>query len=122
MISDLVDKQITGLTFYSNQTTGNYPNGVFRVYIEEVSSDAYDPSNYASLAVTPTTVYEGNLSVVSNLLVISFTNNFTYSDNTKNLIVGVELVTKPTSKPSSLGFYGTSGTNSSYCSNYNYAK
>ena len=122
VISDLVDKQITGLTFYSNQTTGNYPNGVFRVYIEEVSSDAYDPSNYASLAVTPTTVYEGNLSVVSNLLVISFTNNFTYSDNTKNLIVGVELVTKPTSKPSSLGFYGTSGTNSSYCSNYNYAK
>ena len=123
VISVLVDKQITGLTFYSNQTTGNYPNGVFRVYIEEVSSNAYDSSNYSSLKYAPTTVYEGNLSVANNLLVINFTNNFTYSDNTKNLIVGVELVTQPTSKPSSLGFYVTTGTtNSSYCSSYNYAK
>ena len=119
-ISRLAGKVITSLTFYSGNKSQSYTNGVMEVYLEEVSSDSYSP--YASLRTKDATVvYTGSFQVTDSKFTVVFSNEFPYSGE-KNLIIGTKILTKSSTNSSSLGFIGISGTTTSYCSAWSYAK
>lgn len=92
---------ISGLTFYTSDASASFGNAKFKVYLAEVDATAvtnlYDDTNAS-------TVYEGSLSVESNKMVISFSDNYKY--NGGNLLVGIKLTT--TGSCPHVYFYGQS--------------
>ena len=80
--------KISGLTFYTSDASASFGNAKFKVYLAEVDATAvtnlYDDTNAS-------TVYEGSLSVASNKMVISFSDNYKY--NGGNLLIGIKLTT-----------------------------
>ena len=79
---------ISSLTFYTSTASASFGNAKFKVYLMEVDATAVTALyNDASAS----TVYEGSLSVESNKMVISFSDNYKY--NGGNLLVGIKLTT-----------------------------
>jgi hypothetical protein len=84
-LTDMVNGEISKMTFYlSNPASGAW-NGVFQVYMTEVDYTAIstfiDPS-------TATTVFTGVLDGTGTEMEVSFDNNYTY--NGGNLLIGFD--------------------------------
>ena len=97
---------ITGLTFYANYNQ-NFGNANFDIFMQETTSTTMSSlASYSGL----TPVYSGHLAIVSNQLVITFSNAYTY--NGGNLLVTFHKTASGTCSSSSADkFYGVSASN-----------
>ena len=84
---DLVDKQITKLTFYAATSSMSFTNGVFKVYCSPTDLTAFTsstPVDWNSL----TEVYAGSLSISNNKMEIILSVPYVYTGG--NLLIGFE--------------------------------
>ena len=97
---------ITGLTFYANYNQ-NFGNANFDIFMQETTSTTMSSlASYSGL----TPVYSGHLAIVSNQIVITFSNAYTY--NGGNLLVTFHKTASGTCSSSSADkFYGVSASN-----------
>lgn len=113
-LTDVQNKVIKKLTFYSNTSEYDYAEAEFDVCIKEIS-DATMPSSMYAWDSSWTTVYSGKLAVVGEKMNISFTTDYNY--NGSNLLVGIHKTSTDKSGSNyNVQFYGNNS--SSYMSNY----
>ena len=112
-ISDLAGKNITKLTFATNQETVTWNEAEFKVFLKETNTTSYPSSGYDFIGDDgATVVYTGNLNVSSNKLEISLSKPFTY--NSGNLLLGV-YCTKKSTNNSNVQFKGVSNYGAYLC-------
>lgn len=116
-LTDLQNKVIKKLTFYSSVSDYAYGDAEFDVMIKEVNSATMTTSMYA-WDESWATVYSGTLAVVGGKMNITFTSDYNY--NGSNLLVGIHKTS--TDKAGSnwnVTFYGTNAGSGNYRSHYN---
>jgi uncharacterized protein YjdB len=112
-ISNIVGKNITKLTYETNQETVTWEGAEFKVFLKETDVASYPSPKYDFIGdEDATVVYSGSLSVASNKLEISFSTPFQY--NSGNLVVGV-YCTKKASNNSTAQFKGLSNYGAYLC-------
>ena len=98
---DQVDRDITSLTYYANETTIDWGNANFKVYlkaVESMANNAYiDPA-------TATKVYDGKLCVADGRLTIVFNAPYHYQGG--NLLIRVDQTNGDNETYASSHFYG----------------
>lgn len=106
-IPSLVNRQITKLTFYTNQSSAvTWAGNVFDIYMK--ATDASSVST--TFDRTGTKVYTGSLSVAANgLMEVTLDDGFDYDG--QNLLIGFDMTTKGEYK--SVSFYGLTGNSGS---------
>ena len=102
-LTNLNDKQIDKIIFYSSSATKSWGNAKFDVYLQEVENTTFSSTTLASWD-DMMKVYSGQLSVVDNQMVIELVTPFEY--NGGNLMVGIYQTTPGTGSP--LSWYGVS--------------
>lgn len=116
-ISNIADKDITGLIFYTAKQV-NWGSASFTVCLKEVDNSYYESSTGPLGGSGTTTVYSGALSISEdNELSIIFDNPFTYSGN-KSLLVRINC-TNTSGTNAEVNFTvanGTTWSNESYMS------
>ena len=90
LLTEIAGKDITGLSFPTQNETVAWGSPTFAVRLGEVDETAF--ASNAFLSPTFTTVYSGALTVASNALDIVFSENFNYSGD-KSLLVDIEILT-----------------------------
>lgn len=114
-LTDVQNKVIKKLTFYSNTSEYDYAEAEFDICVKEVSDATMPSSMYAWDNGTWTTVYSGKLAVVGGKMTILFTSDYNY--NGSNLLVGIHKnSTDKSGSNYNVSFYGNNS--SSYMSNY----
>lgn len=89
---------ISGMRFYASESSSNWSNPSFRVFLSEVSG-----STISAFSGPGTIVYEGTLSINDGVITVDFNQSYTYHGG--NLLVGVYNVT-PGDGYSSSHWYG----------------
>ena len=116
-ISNIADKDITGLIFYTAKQV-NWGSASFTVCLKEIDNSYYESSTGPLGGSGTTTVYSGALSISEdNELSIIFDNPFTYSGN-KSLLVRINC-TNTSGSNAEVNFTvanGTTWSNESYMS------
>jgi len=115
-LTDVQNKVIKKLTFYSATSEYAYGDAEFDVCLKEVS-DTYFPSSsmYAWDAEDWTKVYSGTIAIVGGKMNITFTSDYSY--NGSNLLVGIHKTSTDKSGSNyNVTFYGNNA--SSNMSNY----
>ena len=113
-LSEVENKVIKKLTFYSNTAEYDYGGAEFDVCIKEVNDATMTSSMYAWDA-SWTTVYSGTLAVAGSKMTITFTSDYNY--NGSNLLVGIHKTSNDKSGSNyNVSFYGNN--DSEYRSNY----
>lgn len=114
-LTDVQNKVIKKLTFYSNTSEYDYAEAEFDVCVKEISDANMSSSMYAWDNGTWTTVYNGKLAVSGGKMNIVFTSDFNYTGS--NLLIGIHKTSTDKSGSNyNVSFYGNNA--SSYMSNY----
>jgi len=90
-IADMAGKDITSmaLTVAAPATTG-WGDAEFQVFLKEVDQTMYGQAPFSLIGSEgATVVYEGGLDATKSSIDIDFTTNFKYSNQGKNLLVGI---------------------------------
>lgn len=106
-LENLKGKKIIELTFYASQSSADWGNAKFDVYLNEV-----DNTTYASTPVFESwgtkVLSNKKLSISENKMVVTFDEATPYPYNGGNLMIGFDLITAGSSVTSS--WYGVSAT------------
>lgn len=116
LLTEIAGKDITGLSFPTQNETVAWGSPTFAVRLGEVDETAF--ASNAFLSPTFTTVYSGALSVASNALDIVFSENFNYSGD-KSLLVDIEILTS-TGDWGYAKFYGNYASNAAFGNKVSY--
>ena len=110
-LSGMNGGSINSMTFYASQTSVDWGNAEFQVFVAEVSD-----ATISAFAGPGTVVYEGALSIADGMMTVEFDAPYTY--NGGNLLVGVYETTTGSYVTST--WYGESVTGASV-SGYSYS-
>jgi len=110
-LSEMNGGSINSMTFYASQTSVDWGNAEFQVFVAEVSD-----ATISDFAGPGTVVYEGALSIANGMMTVEFDAPYTY--NGGNLLVGVYETTIGSYVTST--WYGESVTGASV-SGYDYS-
>lgn len=115
-LTDVQNKVIKKLTFYSSASEYAYGDAEFDVLIKEVDDATMTSSMYA-WDDSWTTVYSGKLAIVGGKMNITFSSDYNY--NGSNLLVGIHKTsTDKAGSNYNITFYGTNAGSGNYRSNY----
>lgn len=114
-LTDVQNKVIKKLTFYSPSADFAFGDAEFDVCVKEVESATMTSSMYA-WDETWTTVYSGTLAIVGGKMNITFTSDYNY--NGSNLLIGIHKTSTDKSASTWTQFYGSSAGYQVYRSNY----
>ena len=114
-LTEIQNKIIKKLTFYSASADFAFGDAVFDVCVKEVS-DASMPSSMYAWNETWTTVYNGTLSISGGKMSIVFTSDFNYTGS--NLLIGIHKSSSDKSASTWVQFYGNSAGSGNYRSHY----
>ncbi|MBP3739934.1 MAG: fibronectin type III domain-containing protein [Bacteroidales bacterium] len=106
-LSDMAGSQITGLTFYAENSSVSWGSASFVVKLTEVSVSSFSSSSYNE--ATSTTVFSGQLSISGGQMTIDF--NTPYEYNGGNLLLEVDNMVEGTYV--SCSWYGITATGAS---------
>ena len=116
-LTEVQNKVIKKLTFYSNTSEYDYGEAEFDVCIKEVANATMTSSMYDWNDASWTTVYNGTLSIVGGKMTITFSSDYNY--NGSNLLVGIHKTSNDKSGSNyNFAFYGTNASSGNYRSNY----
>lgn len=116
-LTDVQNKVIKKLTFYSSTSEYDYGEAEFDVCIKEVANATMTSSMYDWNDASWTTVYNGTLSIVGGKMTIIFSSDYNY--NGSNLLVGIHKTSNDKSGSNyNVAFYGTDASSGNYRSNY----
>lgn len=116
-LTEVQNKVIKKLTFYSNTSEYDYGEAEFDVCIKEVANATMTSSMYAWDDASWTTVYNGTLAIVGGKMTIIFSSDYNY--NGSNLLVGIHKTSNDKSGSNyNVAFYGTNASSGNYRSNY----
>ena len=116
-LTEVQNKVIKKLTFYSNTSEYDYGEAEFDVCIKEVANATMTSSMYDWNDASWTTVYNGTLSIVGGKMTITFSSDYNY--NGSNLLVGIHKTSNDKSGSNyNVAFYGTNASSGNYRSNY----
>lgn len=106
-LADMANGQITKMTFHSSTASASWGNASFKVYLVETNETTLSTlQDWMGM----TQVYEGNLSIASNEMVVVFDMPFSYTGG--NLLVGFNQTTIG-SHGSEIYWYGVTATGAS---------
>ena len=114
-LTDVQNKVIKKLTFYSPSADYTFGEAEFDVCVKEVESVTMTSSMYA-WDETWTTVYSGTLAIVGGKMNIPFTSDYNYNGN--NLLIGIHKTSTDKAASTWTQFYGSSAGYQVYRSNY----
>lgn len=103
-LSAVANRQITKLTFYSNNASRSWSTAEFEVYMKETSNTTYGSAAYDSWGTC--VLNSATLSVADNLLTIELNTPFNYQGG--NLQIGFKI--SKTGSSSYNSFYGVTGS------------
>ena len=110
LITELVNRDIKKLTFYTDKKSIAWSGNVFDIYMQETSATSVS----TTFDRTGDKVFTGTLSIdADGLMEVTLDKVFTYSD--QNLLIGFDMTTKGIY--GSASFYGVDGGSSMYTNN-----
>ena len=86
-LTSMVGRHIGKMTFYAQHQNVSWGSASFDVYLAEVDETSFSSPNTYYSWDTLNKVYSGSLSVSGGAMVITFSNEYTYTG--KNLLVGI---------------------------------
>ncbi len=106
MLAAISGQNLTQMTFYASQSSVNWGNANYKVYLAETTDSAV--SAFADVA-NMTLVYDGSLGITDNEMVVNFTDEYVYGGG--NLLVAV--IEDATGSYVSCTWYGVETTGAS---------
>lgn len=88
-LTELQEKQITDMSFTLDAATTGWGDAEFKVFLKEVTASGFPSPVVLQGSDGATIVYEGTLDATKTSIDIAFTTPFIYSNEGKNLLVGV---------------------------------
>ena len=88
-LTALAEKQITKMSFTLYSATTGWGDAEFQVFLKEVTASEFPSPVVLFGNDDATIVYEGKLDATKTTIDIDFTSPFVYSNDNKNLLVGV---------------------------------
>lgn len=104
ILQDMGGEKISSITFYTEEASASFGNAVFKLFLESTSSNSI--TAYGFTDGTSTAYYTGSLSVSGNQMTINLSSNYTYSNSSLNLHIGLWETTKGTQISSGIHFKG----------------
>ena len=114
ILQDMGGEKISSITFYTEEASATFGAAVFKLFLESTSNSSI--TAYSFVNNTSTEYYNGSLTVSGNQMTINLSSNYTYSNSSLNLHIGLWETTKGSAVSGGVHFKGYAVTGASVAS------